>query len=206
MTTAAGSTVFHKSVIAYIYTALATIVLAGFLGLVEAELTGGGRTFVTLIILAVLVRGVYRLAWLRSVTWTVTADGLQVRRGILPWRKLSWYNPWATLFEAWYKHGFFGYLLRYGTCGVTRGEGVTTQMSDTRMGNAKRLTGLINSGVQGYRQRMTPMMTTAPPAAAPVVASPADPVTGLSELSRLLSNGDITREEFDRLKSRLIGS
>ena len=208
MTNTTGVTVFHKSAVAYLYTALSTVVLAGFLGLVAATLSGGVKSFFVLLVLVVVARGLYRLAWLRSVSWTVTSDGLQIRRGILPWRKWSWYNPWATLFEGWYRHGFFGFLLNYGTSGVTRGEGVTSKIAESRMHDAKRLTVLINDGIASHRQRMAPALATPAPAppVAPPVAAPADPVSGLSEISRLLANGEITREEFDTLKARLIGS
>ena len=211
MTDTAGAMVFHKSFIAYVYTAVGTLLLAGFLGLIDAAVSGGAKSFVTLLVVAVVVRGLYRLAWLRSISWTVMPGGLSIRRGILPWRKLSWFNPWPNLFEGWYRHGFFGFILNYGTCGVTRGEGVTTKMSDTRMHDAKRLCGLVNEGIGTHRQRMMPaaampVAAPAPPVAGPTVAAPADPLAGLSEISRLLANGDITREEFDRLKARLIGS
>jgi hypothetical protein len=209
MTTRSGTTVFHKSAVAYVYTGLWLVVVAGFLGLVEAQLEGGARSFVGLLIFLVVIRSIYRMLWLRSVSWTVTPDGVRVRRGILPWRKLTWYNPWGNLFEAWYQHGFFGFALNYGTAGVTRTEGVTTKMSDSRIHNAKHLTALINDHIQAQRQRMVPVHPFQPvpsaPAAAAAVAS-ADPVAGLTELSRLLANGDITREEFERLKGRLLGT
>ncbi|MFC8502336.1 hypothetical protein ACFUC1_08250 [Pedococcus sp. NPDC057267] len=209
MTTTSGTTVFHKSAVAYVYTGLWLVVVAGFLGLVEAQLEGGARSFVGFVIFLVVVRSIYRMLWLRSVSWTVTPDGVRVRRGILPWRKLTWYNPWGNLFEAWYQHGFFGFALNYGTAGVTRTEGVTTKMSDSRIHNAKRLTALINDHIRAHRERMVPTYPYQPVQPTPVAAAPgtpADPLAGLTELSRLLANGDITRDEFERLKVRLLGA
>lgn len=201
MTTTSGGEVFRKSVIAYLYTIVGTVLLAGFLGLVDAAVSGGAKTFVTLIIVAVLVRGAYRVAYLHSITWTVLPDGLRIRGGILPWRATDWHNPWPALFESSYRHGFFGFLLNYGTCLVTRSEGVTTNQTENRMHDAKRLSGMINTGIANQRARMVPV---AAPAPAPAAAVRSDPVAGLTDLARLLANGDISRAEYDTLKARLI--
>ncbi|KQU67511.1 hypothetical protein ASD62_13680 [Phycicoccus sp. Root563] len=202
MTTTSGGVVFRKSLIAYLYTIVGTVLLAGFLGLVAAGLSGGAKTFVTLLVVAVLVRGAYRVAYLHSVTWTVLPEGLRIRGGILPWKALDWHNPWPALFESSYRHGFFGFVLNYGTCVVRRSEGVTTNQTENRMHDAKRLSGMINTGIANHRARMVPV--AAPPPPTPTAAVRPDPVAGLTDLARLLANGDISRAEYDTLKARLI--
>lgn len=202
MSTVNASRTFRKSAIAYIGSALLTVVLVFILAAAASAGSGGVRSFLDLLTSLAVVRGVYRLFYLRTVRWVVSPQGLSVSRGILPWRKWHSHAPYETIFEAFYTKSFFGHFLHYGTIGIRRAEGVTSQWQEKYIHRSAQLAGLINSRLAEVRAAMRP----AAAAAAPVIPAQAVGRDSLSDLARLKANGDITVEEYERMKARIIGS
>jgi hypothetical protein len=219
VTTATPIRTFRKSPVAYLGTFLWTCILVFVLSAVASGLSGGGRSFFQLLWVLALIRGIYRLAYLSTVRWVVGPEGLTVARGILPWRKWNRFAPWSTIFEAFYTKSFIGHFLGYGTVTVRRAEGVTSAWKETRMQGSHQLTGTINAALAQHRNLMAPAPMAAPPPAPAAVPAPApEPMASaaasptpwagtdsLSDLARLKANGDITEEEYARLKARIIG-
>jgi uncharacterized membrane protein YdbT with pleckstrin-like domain len=195
---------FKKSFVTYIGLGIGTLVaLAIAIG--GASVTDGWVRF-GFIILALLIipRAIYMFFYLRTIRWEVTDDAVIVRRGILSWRKVDFAVPYETIFEAYYKHGFFGHLFNHAECTLRRSEGSTTTLSETRMHDAKTLVALVNSKLATSR-RSPDARPTAPAAAVAAVAAVAQTgVEGLTELARLRNNGDITADEYEVMKARLV--
>ena len=156
MSTVNASRTFRKSPVAYIGSVLLTLILVFILSAIAAGGTGGVRSFFEFLAFLAVVRGVYRLFYLHTVRWVVSPQGLDVSRGILPWRKWYCHAPYETIFEAFYTKSFIGHFLNYGTIGIRRAEGVTSQWLEKCMQGSKVLTGLINVRLAEHRASMKP--------------------------------------------------
>jgi Short C-terminal domain len=195
------SRTFRKSFVAYIGVVLGSLILVFVLAAIASGTSGGASSFFDLLVFLAIVRGIYRIFYLRTVRWVVSPEGLSVAQGILPWRKSYLHAPYETIFEAYYLKSFIGHFLHYGTCGIRRAEGVTSQWQEKRMQGSAELAGLINSRLAALRASMKPG-----PAAAPAIPAQSVGVDSLSDLVRLKASGDITVEEYERMKARIIGS
>jgi len=137
---------------------------------------------------------IYQLFWMRSIQWIITDEGVRIKRGLLPWRKIDFMHPYESIFEAYYDFGFFAKLFGYGGCNLRRTEGVTTEIHETRMHNAARIIGLINEHLKKLRKE-----------AKGAIISPAkSDAEELSHLAKLKENGDISAKEFEIMKQKII--
>ena len=204
MSTVNASRTFRKSPVAYIGSVLLTLILVFILSAVAAGGTGGVRSFFELLTFLAVVRRIYRLFYLHTIRWVVSPQGLSVSRGILPWRKWHFLAPYETIFEAFYTKSFVGHFLNYGTIGIRRAEGVTSQWQEKRMQNSKVLAGLVNDRLAEHRASMKPAPMQPP--AQPIIPAQSVGTDSLSDLARLKASGDITMEEYERMKARIIGS
>ena len=194
----------RKSFVAYVLSGVGTMfalllfggpaLMAGFNG------HAGWALFLAFVALLFVASGVYNLFYLSTIKWAVTDEEVRVMQGILPWRKRSFGHPYDTIFEAYYNFGFFAKLFGYGTIVIRRTEGITTEESETRMNDAAKIVGLINARVKELRKAQRPV-------AVPAVVAPAarSQVQELADLARLRDAGDISAEEFETMKRRIVG-
>ena len=202
MNTANTSRTFRKHFVAYVGEVLVTLILVFIFAASASGDSGGVSSFFDLLTFLSIVRGVYRIFYLRTVRWVVSPQGLSVSRGILPWRKWYFLAPYETIFEAFSSHSFLGHFLKYGTIGIRRAEGVTSQWQEKRIKGSRELAELVNSRLADLRASMRPPVAAAPP----VIPAQAVAQDSLSDLARLKANGDITVDEYERMKARIIGS
>jgi hypothetical protein len=202
VSTANESRTFRKHFIAYAGEVLVTLILVFIFAASASGDSGGVSSFFDLLTFLSIVRGVYRIFYQRTVRWVVSPQGLSVSRGILPWRKWYALAPYETIFEAGYTKSFIGHFLHYGTIYIRRAEGMTSQWREKHISRSAELAGLINSRLADQRASMRP----AAAAVQPVIPAQAVAQDSLSDLARLKANGDITAEEYERMKARIIGS
>jgi hypothetical protein len=191
-----STTTFRKSFVAYIRHVARTI---AWLVIPVAGVVATDRPLRSVFILAgIVVLGwrIYGLVWLHTIRWVVGDSGVGVAYGILPWRKSYFEHGYPSIFEAYYHKGFFGHFLNYGTCTIRRTDGVTTAQRESRMHNAKGLVTLVNSHLRDHHA------PTPPVAAAATVRQFA--VDSLTQLAELKANGDLSAEEYEVLKARMV--
>jgi hypothetical protein len=187
---------FRKSFVAYIRHVAGTVL---WLAAPVAGALATDRPLRSVFILAgIVIFGwrIYGLVWLHTIRWVVRDGGLVVAHGILPWRKSHVEHGYSTIFEAFYQHGFFGHFLNYGTCTIRRTDGVSTGQRESQMKNAKQLVTLINSHRRDHDAPPRPVA-----AAATVRQLSVDSLTQLAELK---ASGDLSAEEYDVLKARIV--
>jgi hypothetical protein len=147
------------------------------------------------IVVYLILLALYRLVYIRSIRWIVTDEGVRIKEGLLPWRKMDYMHPYETIFEAMYSFGFFAKLFRYGTCTIRRTEGITTAIEETHMHNAGKIIGLINSHLKQSRQ----VAKGGPP-----VHATRTEVEELAGLAKLKADGDISPDEYETMKRKII--
>jgi len=140
-------------------------------------------------------RAIYSLFYIRTLQWIITDEGVRIKAGILPWRQTNIFHPYETIFEAYYEFGFFAKLLKYGECSIRRTEGITTAISEIRMHNAAKITGLINEKLKLLRKE------TKGQAFAPAAKTDTEE---LAHLGQLKADGTISAEEFETMKRKII--
>jgi hypothetical protein len=98
----------------------------------------------------------------------------------------------------------FGGSMRQAKQGLDMAEQMTGMDLD---GDGKVAGGAAPTAPNPFAAWMTPGAFRPPGMAPPAAAAPADdPVSKLERLAKLLDAGDITREEFDAQKKRILGS
>lgn len=194
-----------KSIVAYIRSAVATFIwLMIFGGGTFAAAFGGAPLFAVIGVgacLLIAAKGVYNLVYLKTVRWVLTEEGVRVTSGLLPWRKTSFNNPYETIFESFYEFGFFAKLFGYGTVTLRRTEGLTTAQSFLMMDAPGKITNRINGKLKELRQAQKPAVA-APPV---VVQTARSEVQELAELVKLKAAGDISAEDFELMKNKILG-
>jgi hypothetical protein len=190
---------FKKSGVVYVFLGIGTLVALAIPGVVVVFTDSWVRLGFIIFGLIIVARAIYMLFYLRTVRWELRNDEIVVMEGILPWRKHFFDHPYETIFEAYFQHGFFGHFLNYGTCSIRRAEGQTTTRSESHMHDAKTLVSIVNAKVAAVR-------ATARAGAPVAVAAGQTGVESLTELARLRSNGDISADEYEVMKGRLIGA
>jgi hypothetical protein len=188
---------FRKHSIAYVRWAIGTLILLGVPVAIAAATSGGVR--IAFGVLAVLVAGrrLHLLLILRSFRWTVTENELRLAAGVLAWKKVDIALPYETIFDVSYNNGLLGHYLHYATVVVRRSEGMTTAWRDRHIRDGHVLAGLIADQLAKYRATLKPGAVT---------AAGGDGVESLGELAKLRANGDITGEEYETMKAKIIGA
>src|SRR3954467_14485930 len=118
---------FKLSFIAYLKAVVAAAVEVAVLVFLRDRIDGVGKYF-GLVLFGIFLFLAWRLLSLWMVRWRVTDRGLEVKGGVLPWRRFHRSIPYAAIFEAYYNRGFVGYVCRYGTVTVRRSEGATSAL------------------------------------------------------------------------------
>ena len=96
---------------------------------------------------------VYQYLLLSSVRWAIIESRISITSGVLPWKKFSYQAPFWQLFDSWYGHSFWGWLLGYGTVKIRLREGTTHEISESFMRGAKVLCAEINAGIERTQRR-----------------------------------------------------
>jgi uncharacterized membrane protein YdbT with pleckstrin-like domain len=144
----------------------------------------------------------------KAFTWTLTDEGVDIRRGWLFWQKSHFDLPYDTIFEAYYTFGFFAKILGYGTCVIRRTEGVTSAYEATFIARPGAIVGAINKKVKELRVEAKQARIMQAIAPAPLPAFQAEtaksPAEQIRELIALKTEGAITAEEFETMKRRVV--
>ncbi|GEM_PF-3346331 len=168
--------------------------------MVDNEVSGDAVRYLNWAWIAVnvylILQTIYILFFIRTIRWDVSEEGVRIRGGILPWAKMDMMHPFETIFEAYYRFGFFAKLFGYGECHIRRTEGVTTEISEPMMHRPGKLTGLINEKLRELRK-------SGPNQGAPSAGSATEE---LARLGQLRKDGTITEEEFQQMKRKIIES
>jgi len=92
-----------------------------------------------------VLKATYDIIHLRSVMIWVNDNEVGFKYGILPWKKHYRYFTPDQLFKAGFRHGFWSWLLRYGTVILTDAKGSTGGLEIYEINNARKIVGEINS-------------------------------------------------------------
>ena len=195
--------VCRKSLVAYLRSTIGTILFF----LIFATATGLASFYFdsvwifaigAALSLLVLVRGLLDFLYLSSVRWIIGEEDVRIVRGYLPWAKQDFTHPYETIFEAYYTFGFFAKMFGYGTLFIRRTEGVTTAESEPHMREAGKATKLINGKIKELRKaQKQPAITLA--------AGGRSQVEELAALASMRASGDISDEDYEIMKQRVIG-
>ncbi|MCE7042796.1 SHOCT domain-containing protein [Dyadobacter sp. CY312] len=175
-----------------------TFILPGIIVLMGILMLGSSTVWKVLGAVLILFN-VIKLISLGSVRWTLSPAGLYVTRGILPWTKIQMQIPIFDIYESLVSFGMFGHFLGYGHISIRRTEGVTSVIGETSMTGAKEFSGQINQLVQDYKMRKNTLIVNQ------AYASPSISQQ-LKHLADLKNSGELTQDEYDTMKSRLINS
>jgi hypothetical protein len=147
--------------------------------------------------LALIFIALRKVVILSRVRWVLSDNDLLICRGILPWQRTQMQIPIFNIYESYVSFGMFGHFLDYGSISIRRTEGVTSQISETSLAGAKRLSGRINSLVQEYVQQKS---------GGNHQLNKGSFARELQHLVELRDNGELTAAEYERLKQKLINS
>lgn len=194
--------VARKSLMAYVRSVIGSILLLLACAIPTAfAFLSGYPLFAyagAVICFLVLLGGVLNLAYLASVRWTVDEEEVHVFEGVLPWAKRDFTYPYETIFESYYTYGFFAKLFGYGTLYLRLTDGVSSAVSESHMKDALKAVRSINSKVQELRKSQGQNTVTVSPEGKSQVEE-------LTSLAALKANGDISAEDYEIMKRRIIG-
>lgn len=145
----------------------------------------------------ILLSGLYRIVYLLSVKWQLFPDHLLVTEGIFPWGRTRLQIPVYHVYKAISSHRIAGYFLKYGTITIRRTDGVTTALTASRMAGAMRFCRQLNTIAQEYRlQADTPRNNTPD--------NRLDIGQELTRIVELKKKGELTQDEFEKIKAQLL--
>ncbi len=182
---------FRKHWITYI--APSFVLLFGLLVLLGSGHSSFGKA-VGIFIVFVTMSVIFQLI---NVKWTLTESGLRIQRGVLPWRKTDVYIPIDNLYNSYTKHNMTGHFLNYANVYIRRTDGMTSGFSEARIGHAKELSNMINGQIAANNLDRNKVVIQQH-------VSDKSIASELKILSDLRSTGDISDQEYQRLKKDLI--
>ncbi len=164
------------------------------LGLIFSQLS----TFFKYFGIAMIVLNAIKIYSLTTVKWTLTSTDLYITKGILPWTKTQLQIPIFDIYESLVSYDMFGHIFGFGHITIRRTEGNTTQITETALTGAKNFSGYINQFVQDFKKNkhnVTIYQTT---------ATKQSIREELKHLAELKNNGELTQDEYDKMKKILI--
>lgn len=162
-----------------------------------------------ILVLAVLGRLIYISLYKREFTYILTNQRVRTEWGLLPWQKKMTYLTFDNIFEAYTRQGINEKLFNYGDITLIKKDGLRSEYVLSFIPDPLNFLSLINKEKErpSFRQ---------PEEAQPVLQSIVLPVPGqsassafqiteqLEKLIQLKKDGNLTEEEFEKLKSKLI--
>lgn len=142
------------------------------------------------------VSKIMKILNLASVSWTFNGRELQVRRGVLSWKKTLIQIPIFDIYDSSISNGFLGHYLNFGHISIRRTEGMTSQLSERHMAGALNFSGHVNHCVQEYKKGQNLVNS--------VKGESKDVVMMIQRLVDLKNTGVLSEEEFERLKKKVI--
>ena len=106
---------------------------------------------ISLLVYAIL-NTIYHVFLNYKLEYIVHSDGVTIKSGILPWKKLEWHYTPYQIYKASYSTSFLAWLFNFGTIHIEGTEGVTSRRSEHMMSNAKKLQAEINNLIDTYKQ------------------------------------------------------
>ncbi len=186
-----------KAGIAY-FGVIFAVVVALFVVLIISEVATAGSSepplwfFVAVVVIIAL--GALKWKSLNSTRWVVKQNQLIREWGFLPWTKRQ-FTYSTMILEAGYKVGFFKTLFGYSTIWMTTSHGTTQEHSEPYMKDVKRLAEEILLMVRRCKEAEEPAAAAAPQKSA---------VDELKELAALRANSDLSDEEFEMMKAKIL--
>ena len=146
---------------------------------------------------ALVMYNLLRIYSISTVKWRLTRSELNISRGMLPWTKNLWQVPIFDIYESTVSYGLFGHILGYGNINVRRTEGVTSVICGSTLAGAKAFSSTLNGLVRDFKtSKNTIVMNQS--AGSKTVSDQ------LVDLADLKSKGELTQQEFDQMKKRLL--
>jgi len=162
-----------------------------------------------ILVLAVLSRLIYIILYTREFTFIITNQRVRTEWGLLPWQKKMTYLTLDNIFEAYARQGINEKMFNYGNITLIKKDGLRSEYVLRFIPDPLNFLALINREKEqpSYRQ-----VIEAHPVLQPIVlpvpgqsASSAFQITEqLEKLIQLKKDGNLTEEEFEKLKSKLI--
>ena len=162
-----------------------------------------------ILVLAALIRLIYIILYKREFTYILTNKRIRTEWGLLPWQKKMTYLTLDNIFEAYARQGINEKMFNYGDITLIKKDGLRSEYVLSFIPDPLNFLTLINREKErpSYRQS-----DEARPVLQPIVlpvpgqsASSAFQITEqLEKLIQLKKDGNLTEEEFEKLKSKLI--
>lgn len=162
-----------------------------------------------LLILAAIGRLIYLILYKRKFTYILTNQRVRTEWGLLPWQKKMTYLTLDNIFEAYARQGINEKMFNYGDITLIKKDGLRSEYVLSFIPDPLNFLTLINREKEKptFRQseEVQPVLQ---PIVLPVAgqsASSAFQITEqLEKLIQLKKDGNLTEEEFEKLKSKLI--
>lgn len=161
-------------------------------------------------ILLTIARLVYIILYKRTFTYVLTSQRVRTESGLLPWQKKMTYLTLDNIFEAYTRQGMNEKMFNYGDITLIKKDGLRSEYILAYIPDPLSFLSQINSEKErpAYIQPQ-PVVTPQPPVSILPVpgqsASTAFQITEqLEKLIQLKRDGNITEEEFEKLKFKLI--
>jgi hypothetical protein len=146
--------------------------------------------------IALIILNSLKIYSLTAVKWTLNSTELMTTSGILPWSKVQWRIPVADIYESIYSRNILGHFLGFGNITIRRTDGTATRIYETNLGGARDFSGRITQKVLDFKVGKGINHQTSE-INAPFVSE-------LKHLVDLKNKGELTQEEFLKLKERVI--
>ena len=162
-----------------------------------------------ILVLAVLGRLIYIILYKREFTYILTNQRVRTEWGLLPWQKKMTYLTFDNIFEAYTRQSINEKMLNYGDITLIKKDGLRSEYILSLIPDPLNFLTLINKEKERLPSRQSEEVQ---PVLQPIVlpvpgqsASGAFQITEqLEKLIQLKKDGNLTEEEFEKLKSKLI--
>ncbi len=143
----------------------------------------------------------YRIKKNNSVQWILEDEVLTYKSGLFSWNKTNFQIDIDTIYEAYYKFGFFSNLFGYADLFIKRTDGISTTYTEKRMTNAADLISKVNNLISENRKK-----TKLPNQSNTQINNfySQNSTDELYRLSELLNKGLINQNEFDEQKTKIL--
>jgi hypothetical protein len=145
------------------------------------------------------VLGVAGASWsTSSVRWVVNKDGIEGTGGVLPWKRANFYYTFDQIFDVYWRRpkiAFLGWLFNVGTIGFRTASGVADALEQNLMARPQRFHEL---GLEYTGQANQAQVDHSSDSANGSVADE------LERLAKLRDQGNISEEEYEKLKAKAL--
>lgn len=141
-----------------------------------------------------LVLAVYNAFYYSTIKVILTSGNVYLNRGLLPWQKSSYHLSYDQIFECYYHQSILGRILNYGTLTIAKSDGVRSGNTQRFLTNPKKFSTEFEA-IKNNVKKDVPSASGANP----------NVVEQLEKLIEMKQSGNISEEEFTRMKQLLMG-